>query len=209
MSETSHGKARPSLPRSNELAAVQSERDPLEGRDATGRFAPGNPISQGQRWKASIKKLLGRGATNEQAQSVAREAFRLYLAVMRELPSDGATARMLAALQARHAALAAHYTNQAAEAGLDTEAGKELLELASKHGQRAERLAVTCLDVATKHAIAKKHKPGNVHRNVLDAFGTPRPVKPVERSAPATQRDESEPASAATGQPGAADGVPA
>jgi hypothetical protein len=148
--EQSNGKARPTLPRSSDLKPVETVPDPSEGRAPGGRFAPGNRISEGQRWKASIRKLLGKGASSEQAANLAREAFRLYLAVLRGLPSDGPTVRMLAALQARHAVLAAFFTDRAAELGLETDAGAVALEQATKHGQRAERLAVTTLDVATK-----------------------------------------------------------
>jgi hypothetical protein len=148
--EQSHGKARPTLPRSGELKVVETAREPSEGRAEGGRFASGNRIAAGQRWKASIRKLLGKGATNETAASLARESFRLYLALLRELPSDGPSVRVLAALQARHAALAAHFTDRAGEFGFETEAGAGALDVALKHGQRAERLAVTTLDVATK-----------------------------------------------------------
>lgn len=153
--ERSNGKARPTLPRASDLRRVQSAGNPTEGRDDAGRFAPGNRVSMGARWKNSVKRLLGRGASEETASGVARQAWGLYLAVMRDMPSDGTTVRMLAALQARHAALAAYFTDRAGELGLDTPAGTAALERATKDGQRAERLAVTALDVATKLAEAK------------------------------------------------------
>lgn len=156
--ERSHGKARPTLPRSSDLSPVETVPTPSEGRDAGGRFASGNRIAHGSRWRATIRRLLGRGATSEQAESVARQAYRLYCALLRELPSDGPSVRMLAALQARHAALAAFFTDRAAEVGLDTPEGMAALERASKDGQRAERLAVTALDVSTKLASANKGK---------------------------------------------------
>jgi len=153
--EHSNGKARPTLPRSSDLRRVESAGNRTEGRDDAGRFAPGNRVSMGARWKNSVKRLLGRGASAEVASDVARQAWGLYLAVMREMPSDGPTVRMLAALQARHAALAAYFTDRAGELGLDTAEGAAALERATKDGQRAERLAVTALDVATKLADSK------------------------------------------------------
>lgn len=147
--EHSHGKARTTLPRSSDLSE-DTARDPSDGRAEAGRFAPGNRIAQGQRWKASVRKMLGKGASSEQAASIAREAWRMYLALLRGMPSDGPSVRLLVALQARHAVIAAHFTDRATELGLDTEAGASALEVASKHGQRVERLAVTSLDVASK-----------------------------------------------------------
>jgi hypothetical protein len=168
--ESSHGKARPTLPRSSDLRVVEAAEKPTGERTAGGRFAPGNPIGQGARWKASIKKLLGKGATSEQAEAVARQAFRLYCALLRELPSDGPSVRVLAALEARHAALAAYFTDRAAELGFETDAGAHALEQATKHGTRAERLAVTCIDVATRFATAKPSKKNSaLHAAILGA----------------------------------------
>lgn len=157
--ERSKGKLRPTLPRSSDLAPVETVRDPSEGRSAGGRFAPGNRIAQGQRWKAAIRKLLGSDATDGEAESLGREAWRMYLAILRDLPHDGASVRVLAALQAREAVLAARWANRALELGLDTPEGKAADELGSRHGQRAERLTVTCLDVATKLQAARPPEP--------------------------------------------------
>lgn len=154
--ERSHGKARPTLPRSSDLTPVATVPEPSEGRGEQGRFAKGNRIAQGQRWKASIRKLLGRDAAVGEADALAREAWRLYLALLRELPHDGPSVRMLAALQAREAALAARWANRASELGLDSEGGQHADDRAMKHGQRAERLAVTALDVSTRLAGARK-----------------------------------------------------
>ncbi len=148
--EVSHGKARPTLPRASVLAVVDTAGNPTEGRAVGGRFAPGNRHAEGQRWKSSIRKLLGRGATTAEAEQLARESFRLYLALLRGLPSDGPSVRTLAALQARHVVLAARWANRAAELGFDSEDGIAADERSLKHGQRAERLAVTALDVATR-----------------------------------------------------------
>lgn len=180
--EQSHGKARPTLPRSSDLEPVETVADPSEGRAPGGRFAPGNRLAEGQRWKASIRKLLGKGASTEQAANLAREAFRLYLAVLRGLPSDGPTVRMLAALQARHAVLAAHFTDRAAELGLETPAGAAALEQATKHGQRAERLAVTTLDIAVKTKGARSADPADAHKRVFETFGAPAPTRPAGAS---------------------------
>lgn len=158
--EASHGKARPTLPRASDLVPVETVRDPSDGRSAGGRFAEGNRTAVGAKWKNACKKLLGSFAAGnpEAAAAVARDSWRLFSATMRELPSDGAQVRQLAALGARHAALSAFFTARAATAGLDTDEGVRFGAIASQHGQRAERLAVTTLDIATK--MAGKAGPG-------------------------------------------------
>lgn len=152
--EHSHGKARPTLPRASDLPAVDAERNPRQGRTEAGHFAPGNRLGVGARWKASIKKLLGKAADDAITVAIGRDAWRVYLATLRAMPSDGAPVRSLVALHARHVAVAGFFTNRAAEVGLDTKEGLAFLEVASHHGQRAERTAVTALDVASK--LAKK-----------------------------------------------------
>ncbi len=185
--ERSHGKSRPTLPRSSDLAPVETDRDPRQGRTAGGHFAAGNRVGVGARWKASIKRLLGRGASGEQAEQVAREAFRLYLAVLRDMPSDGASVRMLVALQARHAAIAAFFTDRAAFLGLDGPEGTAALDIAAKHGQRAERLAVTSLDVSTRLTKASDRDPvidiDAVNRRANDNLERKRVQEQAERDA--------------------------
>lgn len=201
--ERSHGKARPTLPRSGDLRVVETAATPTEGRSPAGRFAPGNRIAQGSRWKASIRKLLGKGA-NEHAEGVARAAFRLYLALLRELPSDGPSVRMLAAMQAREAALAAHFTDRAGELGFETDKGAAALDLATKHGQRAERLAVTTLDVATKLRAAKPSK-ANALLAAIEAHGETVEEAPARHGDALSSSDPVEGATreadAPTGQP--------
>lgn len=151
--EQSHGKARPTLPRSGDLHVVTTVREPTEGRTVGGRFGPGNRIALGAKWKSSIKRLLGRSG-EDAAEAVGRDAWKIYLATLRSMPTDAAPVRSLVALHARHVAVAGYFTNKAAEVGLETEKGLAFLDVASHHGQRAERTAVTALDIASK--LAKK-----------------------------------------------------
>lgn len=153
--ERSHGKARPILPRSSDLAPVASVPNPSEGRGPAGRFAPGNRLSINSGQKHAIKRLMGGHATDEEVLIVARDAERAFRGTMRDLPSDGATVRSLAALYSRHVALAAYYTRKAENAGLDSPEGLDWTARATGQGQRAERIAVTALDVATKLAAAQ------------------------------------------------------
>lgn len=151
--ERSHGKARPTLPRSSDLGTVPpTDADPRRCRTANGQFTSGNQAAVGRGAKAAIRKLLGKGVTltNAEAISVARDAARLFGDTLRELPNDGPTVRQLVALFARHSALAAYWSAKASAAGLGTAEGIEAQEREAKHGQRVERLSVTMLDVAIK-----------------------------------------------------------
>jgi len=155
--ESSHGKPRPTLPRSSDLqpvTVVDADRERCGKRDAHGRFSSGNVVGRGRGWKLAIARVLGRQVDDPIAQQVADDAWRTYCAALRELPSDGAIVRGLAALMSRHEALAAFWHAHAAIVGLTTEDGIAGQDQATKHGQRAERLTVTMLDVA--RALAKK-----------------------------------------------------
>lgn len=167
--EMSKGKARPVLPRASDLARVKTARDPREGRTQAGHFAVGNRLGVGQRWKASVKKLLGKGVDDAVANAIGRDAWRVYLATLRSMPCDDAPVRSLVALHARHIAIAGYFTERAAKVGLDTKEGLAFLEVASHHSQRAERTVVTALDVATKLATAKPAAT----TNALAAFMAP------------------------------------
>jgi hypothetical protein len=156
--ERSRGKARPTLPRSSELRAIESARDPSDGRGVAGRFAPGNQISVRQGQKHAVKKLLGKDAGDSDATAVARDALRLLYAATRTSPDDGPVPRSLWALYARHLAVSAFYSARADEAGLDTERGMLLADKAAMHAQRGERLAVTAYDIASKLAAAEPGK---------------------------------------------------
>ena len=154
MFERSHGKARPTLVRASDLQPTDSAPIPTDGRTADGRFASGNRVSVGNRFKRTLRKVLGDRADNGEAGIVAADARRVFSHVLRSLPSDAAPVRALLAVHARHLALHAFYTTKAAAAGLDTEEGLKLLEVADRQSQRAERVLVTVHDLARVHAEA-------------------------------------------------------
>jgi hypothetical protein len=149
--EQSHGQARPTLPRASDLKAGEAATMPRQGRTPGGHFAAGNRIGVGARWKATLKKALGR-ATEGDVGIVAGDAARVMQHVLRALPSDAAPVRVMVAIHARHVALHGYYTALAEQAGLDTEKGLALLEVADRQSQRAERVLVTCHDLARVHA---------------------------------------------------------
>jgi hypothetical protein len=169
--EDSHGAARPTLPRSRNLATVESVPSRTKGRDANGRFASGNPYSGEAKWRSLMARTLGRDLQGE-AGKLAQEAYRHYRAYLADLPCDCASVRSLVAQRARAATLAARYALRGMELGETTELGAQCLAEALKWDQRAERLAVTSLDVSSKLvAVAKARKPDDVHAKVLDVFG--------------------------------------
>lgn len=147
--ERSHGKARPTLPRASALQPLGSAPDRSDGRTPDGRFAPGNRASVGSGFRRTTKKLLGpTGADSSQERIVRRDAWRVFVATMRTMPSDAAPVRTLIGLHARHVALAALYAQLASEATLGSAASLKLQEAADRQSQLATRVLVTALDAA-------------------------------------------------------------
>lgn len=155
--EYSKGKARPTLPRASGLAPKEADEKPTGGRDAHGHFAAGNAVGVGARFTATVRKSLGKaGATGATGAAlvVASDARRVFGHVLTSLSSDAPPVRALLAVYARHQALHAYYSNRAEELGLDTPEGLALLVVADRQSQRAERVLVTCHDLARVHAAA-------------------------------------------------------
>lgn len=176
--ERSHDALRPTLPRASDLPADFPARDPSAGRDASGRFASGNGIGRGRHWVRTIARSLGVELAGE-AGELGREAWVLYTAFLRELPTDCASVRQLVAARARAAVLSARYARRAAELGLDTPEGAEAIQRATSLDQRAERLAVTSLDIATRLAASSRRSQViDLGRVIAEA------AKPRDRSAP-------------------------
>lgn len=169
--ERSHGKARPTLPRASDLTPPEAARNPTAGRGAAGRFAAGNRIGLGARWKATLKKALGTSGEGE-AGIVTADAQRVMTHVLRSLPSDAAPVRVLVGIHARHVALHAYFTSKAEAAGLDTPAGMRLLDCADRQSQRAERVLVTAHDLARVHASREAELAGP--HDPLAAFVAPK-----------------------------------
>ncbi len=156
--ESSHGKARPTLPRAREVRVAPPADHRARDRDATGRFKPGNRAGTQRGIKLALAKLTGRYITgaSEEAMAVAGDAACLLRAKLAESAApDSASVRSLLALAATHEALAAFWFGRALLAGLDTERGIAAQGEATKHGQRAERLTVTAHDMAAKVASVR------------------------------------------------------
>lgn len=152
----SHGKSRSELPRSRDLPAIESARDRNAFRGEHGRFGAGNGISRGRGWKRATLRLLGRDAALDapEAARVVEDAYKIFRESLAELPHDGVTVRELVARKARHAALESFWSARAI-AQIGTPEGIEAEERATLHGQRAERLAVTALDIASRLVAAR------------------------------------------------------
>lgn len=157
--ETSKGKMRPSLVRSGDVAAVDTVPERRRNHDAKGHVVAGNDLGRHRGMKMAVRRMLGGkdAPAGSDVAIVAADATRLFLRHLAELPNDGATVRSLVGLCSRHAALAAFYTAKADAAGLESERGIALAELASKHGMRVERLSVTAYDLSVK--LAAKVRP--------------------------------------------------
>ncbi len=163
--EKTHGKPSTRLPRAKGLrpaegAATARERRRSD-RDEHGRASVGNTLAKGRGWKRAVDRMLGHDGAEltPTSAAVAEDAWRVLTATVRELPHDGPTVRGLAASLARHRALEAFWSARALAVGLDTPEGIAAQEHATKHGQRAERLAVTALDVARVLAAHDRQRP--------------------------------------------------
>jgi hypothetical protein len=148
------GKARTETPRMKDLPQCVTDRDPADGRTAGGRFGKGNRASIGQGFKALVRKGLG-DPDDPAVGELVRQATRMYMAILRSLPSDGPGVRPLVASQARHAVMATFFANEAARFGLATPEGLKLAEAARAHDTTAQRLSVTAYDRAVREAAAK------------------------------------------------------
>lgn len=178
MAETSHGKARPALPRSSRLPDTVTAPKPTESRSKHGHFGAGNRIAAGGKWKNAVRKVLGRKGAGE-AGIVSRDARRVFVGLIKEFPHDGAIVRSMVAAQARHVAMGAYYAGLAERLGYDTPEGLAANTASSAHDQRAERLAVTALDIATRLARAEQTRPVDL-AGLIAAGSVPRaPVEPV------------------------------
>ena len=158
--ERSKGKARPTLPRSSDLKPVRAAEQRSDVRDREGRFAPGNAGGMGRGWKRAIGKMLGQCTQelSDVAARVAADAWRLFTVAIKEMPHDGPNVRALVARKARHEALEGYWSAQAL-ANLGTPKGDAAESRATLHGQRAERLTVSALDVARVLAAAQPRVP--------------------------------------------------
>ncbi len=185
--EKSHGKARPTLPRSSDLADVPTGGDRKSNHAANGRFMPGNAAATDRSAKQAIGKVLGLRPTADAVSVVAKDAARVFGVVLRDMPSDAPTVRNLAAMLARHSALGAYFNVRADELGLDTLEGLAAIDQATKHGMRVERLTVTCLDVATRLTKASDRDPAididAINRRANDNLERKRVAEQRERDA--------------------------
>lgn len=154
--ERSKGKMRPSLPRASDLPNPVPDGKPTGGRGPGGRFAAANPFALEARAINAATKVAGKKTDPGEAGTVARDTRRLTGGYLRALESNAVPVRAMAALAARHAALAAYYSAKAVAAGLDTLQGMKFQDAADRQSQRAERTLVTAEDLAARHAKAER-----------------------------------------------------
>jgi hypothetical protein len=191
--EQSHGKARPTLARADELPRVLPSADHRHrGRDAHGRFVAGNRAATHRGVKQALGKLVGRyvRGADDDAMGVASDAASFLRAKLLESPApDSPSVRSMLALASTHEALAAFWFARAMVAGLDTAAGVECQAHATKHGQRAERLAVTAWDLASRLA---QRRPKSAPRFMVKRAAKQSPTQPG-RAATFEHADDTEP----------------
>lgn len=154
VAERSHGRPYRGSKRSRDLRLVETVGEPSGSRGTGGRFAKGNGIGKNRGIKAQLRRSLGRDATNPVVERLAREMRVLENGLRGDLPSARPSVLLLVQARATWTVLVPHLTTLALDAGVNTEAGRAYLELALKLDARAERLAITSLDLATTLADA-------------------------------------------------------
>lgn len=98
------------------------------------------------------------------------------------MPNDGPTVRGLLAAKCRHEALAGFWTARSVELGLSSDGGIAAQHEATEHGRRAERLAVTALDIACRIAKAENAKrPESAHGALVEALAEPASEEPKKQ----------------------------
>lgn len=162
-----HGKLRPQPPRLKDLKRRQRSGERSRNQDAQGRFVAGNDAPKGRALKAIIKRHLGKEATGETAEQLAKETLMLFRACKTAVGSDAPQVQDTLARRARWSVLSAHYALRAVELGLETEEGQRCLELALKLDTRVERLDVTAIDLADRLRAEAGGNP--VHDAILGA----------------------------------------
>lgn len=163
--EKSHGKARPTMPRASDARAASADVKPSDTRGPHGHFAAGNRSGVAARFTHTVKKALGDSDSKGENLIVARDARRIFGHVLRSLPSDAPPVRVLLAIHARHVALNAYFTAKAEAAGLDTPGGLELLGIADRQSQRAERTLISAQDMA--RVCADQAAKATIHADPL------------------------------------------
>ncbi len=153
------GKLRPQRRRLKDLPRTATASEPSQSRGPDGRFAPGNKAAVGRVVRESIKRQLGRDTTAPQVEQLYRETLSLFRSHLAELPDDGSRIQSLVSRQARWEVIGARVATRALEVGIETPEGQRLLDTAMKLDARAERLAVTALDLAERAAADTPRGP--------------------------------------------------
>jgi hypothetical protein len=180
--ETSHGKRRLTRPRLRDVAAESADRARSGNRDARGFFLPGNTVGRNSAAKAVLTSSLHAalraemvraapdGAPPSAGAEMAAEALTLYRSGRRDLQSDSPIALSHLVRWAANTALATRLAVLAADAGLGTDRGARLLELAHACEGRAERASVAAMTMA--RSIGKLAPSTDPHAG-LSVFGDP------------------------------------
>jgi|GEM_PF-3296543 len=200
--ESSHGKTRPPRVTVSRLSSAASEPERSHNHDALGRFTRGNRAPADRGVKVMLKRQLGKDATDAVVQQLYRETRVLFLAELAQMPCKPPAVQRDLAARARWSALSAHYAQAAAQRGLETPEGIELVELSLKCDARAERLGVTALAIAertAKRQRGKKAKP--VWQQLADGVAVA-----AAGSEPTTATNTSDTEPSSEWQPGATEG---
>jgi hypothetical protein len=110
---------------------------------------------------------------DKEIRELAGQASALYRARIEELIYETPTVSALIAEGSRSFVLSARYAHRATELGLDSPEGRLALELSMKLGARAERTAITALDLSARLAQWAALDETDPHSAAADLFGAP------------------------------------
>jgi hypothetical protein len=137
---------------------------------ADGRFAAKNDAAKNRSAKQmvsgrersalamEIQKSVGSAVPDTERSRLLGEVVRLYKHTLAELPAHGAIVFASAMAFARETVVASALFAAATEAGVTTDRGLQLLEVAQRAEKRAEQASVHAFAIATRMAA----KPGKV-----------------------------------------------
>lgn len=148
--EESNGKPRITRARRSDLTdGAEAGRPPQ--RDAKGQFQPGNEGGAGWGWKNALATTLPN----------TPEARRMYRGALRQLSHDTPFARGACIRWVRCSLREAELDAAAVKAGIQTDSGRALLDLARQLGIEAERAATAALTYTKRKSPSKSAKAEN------------------------------------------------
>jgi hypothetical protein len=177
--EESHGKPRLTNARLTDIETVETAGERLEDHDAKGRFTHRNRAAADSSAKRALTQPLRaarqrlrealEGVEPSAADALLAPAMSVYQSASRELASRSIFVTSALVSFAVNGVLESHYITRAAEAGLETELGMQLIELAHSCSKQAKQAMTAAL--AALKALSGRKPARNLVLEAIDAAG--------------------------------------